>query len=133
MLADRSGDVLGLGASVDRVAVRLGFCANGSAFSAVGVDNGEECCDGLNQKCFFLFGGLPENVIDDGPDADNGRLGIERVSSLSPLDMTGDSSSKGSAVLGLCLGGLSVIRRGLVGELTAELLLAMELILPDSE
>ena len=118
---------------MDRGAIKLGASANGFGFSAVGVGDGVECCDGLNQKCFFLFGGLPDNVTDGDPDADNGRFGMDRVSSFSSLDITGDSNVEGSAVLGRCFGGLSPNMRGLVGELTVELLFAIELMLPDSE
>jgi hypothetical protein len=133
ILVLRSGDVLGLWLSIERVAVRLRAWGSGSAFSAVGVDDGEECWDCVNQKCFLLFGGLSDNVTDGDPEADKGRLGIDSVSSFSSLDMTGDNRVAGSAVLGRCFGGLSLIERGLVGELTAELLLAIELILPESE
>jgi hypothetical protein len=127
----RSGEVLGLGLSVDLVVVRIGASTSGLGLSAVGVGDGEECCDGLNQKCFFLFGGLPDNVTDGDPDAESGRLGMESVSSFSSRERTGDRSVDGSAVLGRCFGGLSPIHRGRVGELTAELLLAIELMLPD--
>jgi hypothetical protein len=105
--------------------------STGSLRSAVGVVTGEPV---LNQKCFFLVGGLPEVRVAGESDADKGLFGrLIMVRDLSFDDMPGDIVESASAV------------RGRSGELIFESLeelitsagrgvgLAMELMLPDKE
>lgn len=48
----------------------------GSDFSCLGVGVGEGSLSWVDQKCFFLGGGLPADEIIGEPDADKGLLGI---------------------------------------------------------
>lgn len=50
----------------------------GSVFSCFGVGVGEGSFPCVDQKCFFLGGGLPADDIIGEPDADKGLLGMLR-------------------------------------------------------
>lgn len=52
--------------------------ANGSVFSCLGVGVGEGSFPCVDQKCFFLGGGLPADDTIGDPDADRGLLGMLR-------------------------------------------------------
>jgi hypothetical protein len=73
----------------------------GSPRSALGVVNGEPPPDWLNQKYFFLLGGLPELRVPGDPEADSGRLGRLIIDKVLSEAMRSDKVERASAVLGL--------------------------------
>lgn len=137
MLALRSGDVLGRASSSTGLGAKV-WLAKGSAFSALGVGLGEPSAELLDQKCFFLVGGLPLLVTAGEPEADSGRFG--KVT--TPDSCIGSERPRpnvaGSAVTGL-LRGLTSEPIGLLNDCSPAQerrgfgLVAMELILPERE
>lgn len=107
----------------------------GSVFSCLGVGVGEGSFPCVDQKCFFLGGGLPDEEIIGDPDADKGLLGILRRLSASGRAQP-EKSKAASAVFGLRSAGASVMT-GLVDMGDSRMLsgrgLARELILLDRE
>jgi hypothetical protein len=133
----RSGDVLGRGCSEKCEDCSSGVLSADSSLLAGRFGDGVCCSLGLNQKCFFLLGGLPDRVTAGEPEADNGRLGRLTASSFADCRATLASKVAGSAVLGRGLATGSSMILGLVGELSVDELcgawLAIELMLPERE
>lgn len=107
----------------------------GSDFSCLGVGVGEGSFPCVDQKCFFLGGGLPAEEIMGDPDADNGLLGILRRFSVSGRAQP-EKIKAASAVFGLRSTGASIMT-GLAGTGDSIMLsgigLAIELMLLDKE
>jgi hypothetical protein len=99
----------------------------------LGVVNGEPPPDWLNQKYFFLLGGLPELRVPGDPEADSGRLGRLIIDKVLSEAMPSDKVERASAVL-----GLSGERCASFDGLTMNVgfgagLAAIELMLPETE
>ena len=99
---------------------------------------GEHSAELLNQKCFFLVGGLPLLVTIGDPEADNGLFGKLATTESCPGAVRPMPKVEGSAVTGL-LRGLTSDPTGLLKDCSAAHdsrgfgLVAIELILPDRE
>jgi hypothetical protein len=105
----------------------------GSLGSTRGVAAGELLLEWLNQKYFFLLGGLPEVNVPGDPEADRGRLGRLIMDRFLSEAMPDDKVDKASAVF-----GLSGETEVLVEDVTTTIglgvgLAAIELMLPDRE
>ena len=101
-LSLRSGDVLGRVTSSVGVSTTGGSAVvMGSSLSALGVGVGDEWLEWLNQKCFFLVGGLPDPATAGDPEAESGLFGRLIIDmDLSALADSEKRSIAGSAVLG---------------------------------
>lgn len=138
ILALRSGDVFGLVGSVAWLGENGLKVANGSCCSTLGVGLGELSAELLNQKCFFLVGGLPLLVTAGEPEADNGLFGRFTITASCTSPVRPRPSVEGSAVTGL-LRGLMSDPIGLQKDCSAAHdsrgfgLVAIELILPVTE
>lgn len=99
---------------------------------------GEHSAELLNQKCFFLVGGLPLFVTTGDPEADNGLFGKVAIIESCAGTARPRPNVDGSAVTGL-LRGLISDPIGLLKDCSAAHdsrgfgLVATELILPDRE
>ena len=71
----------------------------GSLCSGRGVIEEDPVLEWLNQKYFFLFGGLPELRFPGDPEAERGRFGrLIMAIDLSAEVMPGESVERASAV-----------------------------------
>jgi hypothetical protein len=71
----------------------------GSPCSALGVETGDPLLEWVNQKYFFLVGGLPELKLPGDPDAESGRFArLIMDMDRSSVVMAGESVESASAV-----------------------------------
>ena len=104
----------------------------------MGVGLGENSAELVNQKCFFLVGGLPLFVMAGEPEADNGLFGKLTITESWIGPVRPRPNVEGSAVTGL-LRGLISDPIGLLKDCSPAQdsrgvgLVAIELMLPDKE